>query len=149
MRGTGWVAAAPETQQKNLRNLLCQLNSLKEVGKLWRQQFEANPNEYKAVVFMRPDVLYRDPFPTHLLPKLKVRTLYVTVSYNVPTALCFWFLGFSAVILSSRKRWLLNFTIQQQDFTIQQQNFTIQVLSHRFAGKRGVCTSMGQLQWDK
>lgn len=77
MRGTGWVAAAPATQQKNLRNLLCQLNSLKEVGNLWQQQFEANPNEYKAVAFMRPDVLYRDPFPTHLLPKLKVRTLLV------------------------------------------------------------------------
>ena len=71
--GTGWSAAAPQTQEKNVKNLLCQLNSLKEVGELWQAQFNAHSDEYAAVAFMRPDVLYRDPFPVHLIDRLKVR----------------------------------------------------------------------------
>lgn len=72
LHGTGWTAALPEAQRKNLRNLVCQLNSLKQVGKLWQAEFDAHREEYAAVAFMRPDVLYRDPFPVHLIRSLKV-----------------------------------------------------------------------------
>ena len=75
--GTGWTAAAPKTQEKNVKNLLCQLNSLKEVGQLWQTQFDTGSEEYAAVAFMRPDVLYRDPFPVHVIERLKVRYLFL------------------------------------------------------------------------
>jgi hypothetical protein len=71
-QGTGWVAASPAMQQKNLRNLICQLNSLKEVGQLWQAHFESHADEYAAIAFMRPDVVYRDPFPVNLISRLKV-----------------------------------------------------------------------------
>jgi hypothetical protein len=71
--GTGWVAAPQSAQKKNLRNLLCQLNSLKEVGDLWQAHWMSHPDEYAAVAYVRPDVLYRDPFPVKVIETLQAR----------------------------------------------------------------------------
>lgn len=68
------MARSEEIQHSNLKNLLCQLNSFREVGQLWQDHFEEHREEYAAVAFVRPDVMYQSPFPVHLIPELKVRS---------------------------------------------------------------------------
>ena len=84
----------------NSENWLCQLQSFDEVGRLWEQHHNDNPDEYAAVAFLRPDVLYLDPFPVSLLPEVKVRSCLVvcpwlravitTVSLTDREILNFW-----------------------------------------------------------
>lgn len=46
---------------------------MQEASQLWEEHYAAHAGEYAAVAFLRPDVHYHDPFPTHLIPTLKVR----------------------------------------------------------------------------
>lgn len=72
--GTGWVYVNERVQAQNVDNMSCQLKSVEEVGKLWEAHYLQHPEEYAAVVFMRPDVQYQCDFPVHLIPDLKVCT---------------------------------------------------------------------------
>ena len=60
-------------QVTNTRNWVCQLQSVQEVSQLWQHHHQSHPGDpYAAVAFMRPDVFYHDPFPTQVIPNLKV-----------------------------------------------------------------------------
>lgn len=59
-------------QQRNMRNLLCQLNSLQEVGDLWLRHAAAHRLQYRSVIFLRPDVLYTDPLPVAAMTNITV-----------------------------------------------------------------------------
>lgn len=69
-RGTGWPREPLEMQVSNVRNLLAQLNSVYEAGKLWEKHYIER--KYSAVMFARPDVQFSCPFPAHLLQVLQV-----------------------------------------------------------------------------
>lgn len=60
-------------QVSNVRNLLAQLNSVFEVGKLWETHYSTR--RYSAVLFARPDTQFSCPFPAHLLEELQVRSI--------------------------------------------------------------------------
>lgn len=59
-------------QVSNVRNLLAQLNSVLQVGKLWERKH--SERKYSAVLFARPDVNFTCPFPADMLENLQVRT---------------------------------------------------------------------------
>lgn len=66
--GNGWPTG------KNFQttyNLLCQLNSVYEVSRLWQKQHALTP--YHAVIYARPDVIYNCRFPVHFLDHIQVR----------------------------------------------------------------------------
>lgn len=71
--GTGWVKAPKVVQERNTQNLLCQLNSLQEVGDLWLRHSAAHRLRYTSVIFLRPDVLYTDPLPVEAITNVTVR----------------------------------------------------------------------------
>lgn len=60
------------SQVQAINNLLCQLNSIEEVTKLWESHYVTHPEEYAAVAYIRPDVQYQGSFPVHVIPELKV-----------------------------------------------------------------------------
>lgn len=68
-RGHGWKAANPD-DFSIMQNLLCQLNSIREVNELWKAAHAHAP--YEAVIFARPDVLFNCPFPVQFLTDLQV-----------------------------------------------------------------------------
>lgn len=70
----GWKGGV---KRPNSENWLCQLESINRVARLWEKNIKTNPLEYAAVAFMRPDVLYYDPFPVSLIAHLKPRELWV------------------------------------------------------------------------
>ena len=70
--GTGWVHEPERQQQRNVLNLMCQLNSLREVADLWHRHAAARGLHYRAVIFLRPDVLYMDPLPVKSILSMKV-----------------------------------------------------------------------------
>lgn len=72
--GTGWVKAPKIVQRRNMKNLMCQLNSLHEVGGLWLRHAAAHRLQYRAVIFLRPDVLYTDPLPVAAITNITVRS---------------------------------------------------------------------------
>lgn len=57
----------------SVRNLMCQLNSLSAITRMWR----AAEKDYHAVIYLRPDVLYNCPLPTNHLDELQDNTLYI------------------------------------------------------------------------
>ena len=70
--GTGWVREPEQQQRRNVLNLLCQLNSLREVADLWHRHAAAGGLQYRSVIFLRPDVLYMDPLPVESILSIKV-----------------------------------------------------------------------------
>lgn len=70
--GTGWRHDEEWIQRSNVRNMLAQLNSVYEVGKLWEKHHPTR--QYTAVLFARPDVRFACPFPTSILDNIQVRT---------------------------------------------------------------------------
>lgn len=78
-QGTGWINWPVANQTKNTKNMVCQLKSVEEVGKLWGAHFATHKDEYAAVAFVRPDVMYGSPFPTQIIPKLEVSILISTL----------------------------------------------------------------------
>lgn len=70
--GTAKAWGSAQHGAHNTRNHMCQLNSLKEVTALWQAHYDSNPEDYAAVLFARPDVLYKDPFPSDLISDAKV-----------------------------------------------------------------------------
>ena len=56
----------------NSKNWLCQLESFNQVGRLWESHYTKAMDDYAVVAFLRPDVLYLDPFPVSLIPQVKV-----------------------------------------------------------------------------
>eukprot|EP00892_Ulva_mutabilis_P003126 jgi/Ulvmu1/12814/UM097_0043.1 len=75
--GTGWVHEPAQQQQRNVLNLLCQLNSLREVADLWHRHAAAAGLQYRSVIFLRPDVLYMDPLPVESILSIKEGTVSV------------------------------------------------------------------------
>eukprot|EP00892_Ulva_mutabilis_P003127 jgi/Ulvmu1/12815/UM097_0044.1 len=69
-KGTGWVKAPKVVQQRNTQNLLCQLNSLQEVGDLWLRHSAVHRLRHHAVIYLRPDVLYTDPLPVEAITNM-------------------------------------------------------------------------------
>lgn len=65
--GTGWPA---KSEKEHTRNHVCQLKSVEEVGQLWEHHY--HKEEFAAVAYLRPDVLYNEAFPVELIPHLKV-----------------------------------------------------------------------------
>ena len=71
---TSAAATDPYTNGfESLRNLLCQLNSIHRVTRLWR----TSGHVYDAVLYLRPDQLFNCPFPVDVLQRLQQNTLYV------------------------------------------------------------------------
>lgn len=73
--GLGWPADPPKQRMNNMVNLMCQLNSVREVGKLWHSPDALR--QYRAVIYARPDVLYNCPFPTRLIDRIEEGSLYI------------------------------------------------------------------------
>eukprot|EP00892_Ulva_mutabilis_P012524 jgi/Ulvmu1/9644/UM054_0076.1 len=73
-RGTGWPHEPEAMQHSNVRNLLAQLNSVYEAGRLWEAHYA--DRLYKAVIFARPDVKFTCPFPATLLDNLQEDSIY-------------------------------------------------------------------------
>ena len=65
----GWKGGA---KRPNSENWLCQLESINQVGRLWEKHYNKGMDDYAIVAFLRPDVLYYDPFPVSLIPQVKV-----------------------------------------------------------------------------
>ena len=68
IHGSGWPN---DPNFNNMKNLLCQLNSVHHVSNIWQRHHEKR--NYYAVIYARPDVLFDCNFPVHYLENLKVR----------------------------------------------------------------------------
>ena len=75
--GNGTASASSVDAYRNnftsVHHLLCQLNSVAAVTRLWR----AAGTAYDAVVYLRPDVYFNCPFPVDVLETLADNTVYV------------------------------------------------------------------------
>lgn len=80
-KGTGWPREPREMQASNVRNLLSQLNSIYEVGKLWEAHYAER--RYEAIIFARPDVKFTCPFPATLLDRMQVCSAILESLYSV------------------------------------------------------------------
>lgn len=69
-KGHGWRLAQPD-DFTIAQNLLCQLNSVQHVNRLWHAEHVKAP--YSAVIFARPDVVFNCPLSAGHLTALQVR----------------------------------------------------------------------------
>lgn len=72
--GTGWALEDEFIQRSNVQNMLAQLNSVYEVGRLWERHHAER--QYSAVIYARPDVNFTCPFPAVMIDNIKVKTSF-------------------------------------------------------------------------
>lgn len=87
-QGTGWIFSSDKNQRATLNNHACQLQSVQEVTNMWEAHYLTNPEQYVAVAYMRPDVHFQSDFPVHLIPEMKVSSLWSCLDLMCGCAQC-------------------------------------------------------------